>query len=97
VFSCGVSLSILFKCFIILCLQGNWIFKTDAQLLEQKPEYDVVLLLSTTKWIHLNWGDEGLKRAFRRIFCALKPGGIFILEPQEYKSYLKKKKLTVGS
>ena len=94
---CRCSGYIVSVYFITLCSQGNWVYKTDAQLKEQKPEYDIVLLLSTTKWIHLNWGDEGLKRAFKRIFCALKPGGMFIMEPQECKSYLKKKKLTVGS
>lgn len=80
----------------LLSCQGNWVFKTDSQLEEQKPEYDVVFLLSTTKWIHLNWGDEGLKRAFKRIYRSLKPGGLFIMEPQEFKSYTRKKKLTVS-
>ena len=38
------------------------------------PEYDTILLLSTTKWIHLNFGDEGIKRVFKRIHAQLRPG-----------------------
>ena len=40
------------------------------------PEYDTILLLSTTKWIHLNFGDEGIKRVFKRIHAQLRPGMI---------------------
>lgn len=36
--------------------------------------YDTVLALSVTKWIHLNSGDEGIKRTFRKIYEFLKPG-----------------------
>ena len=48
---------------------------------------DAFLCLSVTKWIQLNWGDSGLKKMFRTIHDALSPGGVFIVEPQPWKSY----------
>ncbi|KAL2653300.1 hypothetical protein R1flu_021428 [Riccia fluitans] len=43
-----------------------------------------------TKWVHLNWGDEGLVRLFAKIFHILRPGGTLVLEPQPWKSYQRK-------
>ncbi|XP_038078216.1 7SK snRNA methylphosphate capping enzyme-like [Patiria miniata] len=79
--------NILFRC-------ANFVPENDDILELQRPEYDTVLCLSVTKWIHLNWGDVGLKRLFRRIFLCLRPGGRLILESQAWPSYTKKKKLT---
>lgn len=56
------------------------------------PEYDVILALSITKWIHLNWGDDGIKCLFKRCFNLLRDQGSFIIEIQPYESYHKKTK-----
>ncbi|XP_006279785.2 probable RNA methyltransferase At5g51130 [Capsella rubella] len=49
--------------------------------------YDTILCLSVTKWVHLNWGDDGLITLFSKIWRLLQPGGIFVMEPQPWKSY----------
>lgn len=53
----------------------------------QEKHYDTILCLSVSKWIHLNWGDDGLITLFTKIWRLLNPGGILVLEPQPWKSY----------
>ncbi|XP_053574354.1 7SK snRNA methylphosphate capping enzyme [Bombina bombina] len=78
----------------VVFVKGNYVVDRDELVEAQRTEYDVILCLSVTKWVHLNWGDDGLKRMFRRIYKHLNPGGILILEPQPFSSYGKRKKLT---
>lgn len=75
---------------------ANYVLPNDL-LSMQKPEYDCILCLSVTKWVHLNFGDEGVKNLFKRVYLQLKSNGIFILEPQHFWTYKSKKALTVSS
>ncbi|XP_030631642.1 7SK snRNA methylphosphate capping enzyme isoform X2 [Chanos chanos] len=75
-------------------MKGNYVLESDDLLASERAEYDVILCLSLTKWVHLNWGDAGLQRLFKRAFRQLRPGGLFILEPQPWSSYSKRKRLT---
>lgn len=56
-------------------------------------KYDTIMCLSTVKWVHLNYGDIGVKLLFYNIYSELKDGGIFIFEPQNWKSYKKRRNL----
>lgn len=76
--------------------QGNYVLESDTMLTMDTCKFDVILCLSITKWLHLNWGDDGLKRAFKRMFIQLRPGGILVVEPQPWKSYGRRKALTVN-
>jgi 7SK snRNA methylphosphate capping enzyme len=80
----------------LLWLQGDYVLSDDEQLEKQKPVFDLITCMSVTKWMHLNHGDDGLKRAFKRMYAQLRPGGILILEPQSFASYKQKKAVTVS-
>ena len=56
--------------------------------------YDVVLCLGVTKWVALNYGDEGILRLFGRLRDALRPGGRLVLEAQRWSSYKKRSSMT---
>uniref|UniRef100_A0A1B0GEA7 RNA methyltransferase n=1 Tax=Glossina morsitans morsitans TaxID=37546 RepID=A0A1B0GEA7_GLOMM len=80
--------------FNINFVHGNYVLKDDVLLEIEKPQFEIVLCLSLTKWIHLNFGDKGLKQAFRRMFLQLKPQGVLILEAQCFNNYAKRKRIT---
>ena len=73
----------------------NVLFK-EADILSEnilsvlsRSDYDTILCLSVTKWVQLNFGDNGLLKLFNTAFKLLKPGGLFVLEYQPWKSYIK--------
>ncbi|RPD66748.1 Bin3-domain-containing protein [Lentinus tigrinus ALCF2SS1-6] len=69
---------------------ADWV---NNEIPEDDEGYDVVVAFSISKWIHLNGGDEGLLVFFRRVHDVLRPGGTFILEPQEWETYGKAKRM----
>ncbi len=70
-------------------------FINDFKSSEIKNEkYDVVFCLNTSKWIHINFGDNGIKLLFLNVYNQLKENGIFIFQFQNWKSYKKKKNLS---
>ncbi|KAL3477025.1 Bicoid-interacting protein 3-domain-containing protein [Aspergillus californicus] len=54
--------------------------------------FDVVLLLSVTKWVHLNGGDAGILALFGRIQTMLNEGGYLVIEPQPMSNYARASK-----
>lgn len=83
----------LFPCNVYF-LKGDYVPDSDEAVMSQCAEYDVILCLSLTKWVHLNYGDAGIQRLFHRIYRHLLPGGVLILEPQPWSSYSRRKRLT---
>ncbi|GFR10490.1 7SK snRNA methylphosphate capping enzyme [Trichonephila clavata] len=79
--------------FNVQFIKANFILSSDEFVNSQMPYFDTILCLSVTKWVHLNWGDIGIRRLFRRTYKLLRPGGNFILEAQLFQSYARKKKI----
>ncbi|KAJ6111788.1 hypothetical protein N7523_007849 [Penicillium sp. IBT 18751x] len=55
-------------------------------------KFDVVLLLSVTKWVHLNNGDSGMLKLFAHIQSILNEGGYLVVEPQPMSNYARASK-----
>lgn len=64
-----------------------------SALAHTKLMTDHVCRFSVSKWVHLNDGDAGIVHFFSRAYDTLRPGGVFILEPQEIESYAKAKRM----
>ncbi|KAF6250324.1 Bicoid-interacting protein 3-domain-containing protein, partial [Scenedesmus sp. NREL 46B-D3] len=54
---------------------GNWLEQGCAS-----NKYEVVTCFSVSKWVHLNWGDDGLIKLFHKFYRCLAPGGLLVLE-----------------
>lgn len=55
-----------------------------------KP-FDICCCWSSTMWIHLHGGDEGLAAMLTAVHDSLVVGGIFVLEPQPWHCYRRAK------
>ncbi|KAJ3013410.1 hypothetical protein NUW54_g1606 [Trametes sanguinea] len=69
---------------------ADWV---NTPIPDDAERYHVVLAFSVSKWMHLNGGDEGIMTFFRRVYEVLEPGGIFVLEPQEWDTYAKARRM----
>ncbi|GAA5871653.1 hypothetical protein JCM1840_007341 [Sporobolomyces johnsonii] len=52
-----------------------------------RHRFEVVLLFSVTKWLHLHHGDAGMRALFHSLHSFLPPRGIVVVEPQEWENY----------
>jgi 7SK snRNA methylphosphate capping enzyme len=58
--------------------------------------FDIITCFNTAIYIHLNFGDLGLKSFFLKAYLQLTEGGYFLLEINEWKQYKKKRGLSAG-
>ncbi|KAK5613150.1 hypothetical protein CRENBAI_000596 [Crenichthys baileyi] len=71
-------------------IQGDYVMEREAW--PGRGQYDVIICLGVTKWVQLQSGDRGVVRLFRRAYQSLSPGGVLILEPQSWSSYVHSKR-----
>ncbi|XP_045921542.1 7SK snRNA methylphosphate capping enzyme [Micropterus dolomieu] len=76
-------------------IQGDYVSEQEAW--PGRGQYDVIVCLGVTKWVHLQSGDGGVVRLFRRAYQSLSPGGLFILEPQQWSSYIRSKRASAST
>jgi hypothetical protein len=50
-------------------------------------EFHLITVFSTTMWIHINVGDEGLHQFFSAVKTFLAPKGVLLVEPQPGRCY----------
>lgn len=74
----------------ITFIQGDYV--SDREAWPGRGHYDVILCLGVTKWVQLHSGDRGVVRLFKRAYQSLSPGGMLILEPQPWSSYIHSKR-----
>lgn len=82
------------RVFFILLHRHEDFVGSVAEVQEAGGRYDVISCFSVSKWIHLQHGDKGLQTLFRRAYDLLRDDGCFILEPQPWKSYKRRKYLS---
>ena len=52
-------------------------------------KFDTIICLDTIKWIHLNYGDTGIKILFLNVYNQLKDGGLFLFDIADFSKYKK--------
>ena len=67
-------------------------FQTSKLELKRKTNYDVVLLLKISLWIHMSYGDYGIAELFKKCHQLLRLGGLLVLEAQPWHKYFEKRK-----
>ncbi|XP_050310168.1 probable RNA methyltransferase CG11342 [Anthonomus grandis grandis] len=74
--------NVSFKCFDIMTEDKDFVQKELEVFNREK--FDIVFCFSITMWIHLNHGDEGLKRFLKRVSSIT---NMLVIEPQPWKCY----------
>jgi 7SK snRNA methylphosphate capping enzyme len=55
-------------------------------------KFDTIICLDTIKWIHLKYGDIGVKVLFYNVYKQLKNNGLFLFDIAEFSKYKKDSK-----